>query len=150
MVAVINAAGDPLPVGGDKDTSKEVPPEPKAGRIAPPGLTTTGHPAPFATDILLTGLSDQAPFCIWVFTETTADGTPKARGAGADNRPAVASAADRHRFADIRAGLGGGAAARQRDLQEAGAPHERRQPRAAGVGPSQRGDLPAADLNRDF
>jgi hypothetical protein len=76
VVAVINAAGAPLPVGGNKDTSKEVPPEPKAGRIAPPGLTTTGHPAPFATDILLTGLTDQTPFCIWVFTETTADGRP--------------------------------------------------------------------------
>ena len=77
VVAVINAAGVPLPVGGDKDTSKDVPPEPKAGRIAPPGLTTTGHPAPFATDVLLTGLSEQAPFCIWVFTETTEDGRPK-------------------------------------------------------------------------
>jgi hypothetical protein len=76
VVAVINAAGKPLPVGGDKDTSKEVPPEPKAGRIAPPGLTTTGHPAPFATDILLTGVTDQSSFCIWVFTETTADGRP--------------------------------------------------------------------------
>jgi hypothetical protein len=53
-----------------------VPPEPKAGRIAPPGLTTTGHPAPFATDILLTGLREQTRFCIWVFTETTADGRP--------------------------------------------------------------------------
>jgi len=77
VVAVINAAGDPLPVGGDEDTSKEVPPEPKAGRIAPPGLTTTGHPAPFATDILLTGLREQTRFCIWVFTETTEDGRAK-------------------------------------------------------------------------
>jgi len=76
VVAVINAAGDPLPVGGGEDTSKDVPPEPKAGRIAPPGLDTSGHPAPFATDILLSGLSDQARFCIWVFTETTADGAP--------------------------------------------------------------------------
>ena len=77
VVAVINAAGDPLPVSGEKDTSKEVPPEPKAGRIAPPGLTTTGHPAPFATDILLTGLREQTRFCIWVFTETTEDGRAK-------------------------------------------------------------------------
>src|SRR3990172_4772598 len=77
VVAVINAAGDPLPVSGDKDTSKDVPPEPKAGRIAPSGLTTTGHPAPFATDILLSGLREQTPVCIWVFTETTADGRPK-------------------------------------------------------------------------
>jgi len=77
VVAVINAAGDPLPVSGNKDTSKDVPPEPKAGRIAPPGLTTTGHPAPFATDILLSGLREQTPVCIWVFTETTADGRPK-------------------------------------------------------------------------
>src|SRR3990170_674390 len=77
VVAVFNAAGAPLPVSGNKDTSKEVPPEPKAGRIAPPGLTTTGHPAPFATDILLTGLREQTRFCIWVFTETTEDGRAK-------------------------------------------------------------------------
>ena len=70
VVAIINANGEPI-------LDKDVRPESKAGRIAPPGLTTTGHPAPFATDILLTGLRDQAPFCIWVFTETTDDGRPK-------------------------------------------------------------------------
>jgi len=77
VVAVINAAADPLPVGGGDDTSKEVPPEPKAGRIAPAGLDTSGHPAPFATDILISGLREQTPFCIWVFTETTDEGEPR-------------------------------------------------------------------------
>ena len=70
VVAIINKDGDP-------GVSKDVKPESKAGRIAPPGLETKGHPAPFATDILLTGLKEQAPFCIWVFTETTAEGEPK-------------------------------------------------------------------------
>ena len=77
VVAVINAAGDPLPVSGAKDTSKEVRPESKAGRIAPPGLDTKASPAPFATDILIVGLREQASVCIWVFTETTADGKPR-------------------------------------------------------------------------
>jgi hypothetical protein len=70
VVAIINKDGDPV-------VSKDVKPESKAGRIAPPGLETKGHPAPFATDILLTGLKEQAPFCVWVFTETTAEGEPK-------------------------------------------------------------------------
>ena len=76
-VAIINAAGDPLPVFGNEKTSRDVKPEEKSGRIAPPGLDTSGNPAPFATDILLTDLRDQTPFCIWVFTETTEDGQPK-------------------------------------------------------------------------
>lgn len=70
VVAIINASGDPV-------LDKDVRPESKAGRIAPPGLKTTGHPAPFATDILLTGLTDQTPFCIWVFVETTREGIPR-------------------------------------------------------------------------
>ena len=70
VVAIINKDGDPV-------VSKDVNPESKGGRIAPPGLDTKKNPAPFATDILLTGLREQSPFCIWVFTETTADGTPK-------------------------------------------------------------------------
>jgi len=70
VVAIINKDGDPV-------LSKDVKPESKAGRIAPPGLDTSGNPAPFATDILLTDLREQAPFCIWVFTETTEDGQPK-------------------------------------------------------------------------
>src|SRR3990170_1163154 len=69
VVAIINADGAPI-------LDKDVRPESKAGRIAPPGLDTSGHPAPFATDILLTDLRDQTPFCIWVFTETTDDGRP--------------------------------------------------------------------------
>lgn len=70
VVAIINADGAPI-------LDKDVRPESKAGRIAPPGLDTSGHPAPFATDILLTDLRDQTPFCIWVFTETTEDGQPR-------------------------------------------------------------------------
>lgn len=70
VVAIINANGDPV-------LDKDVRPESKASRIAPPGLDTSGNPAPFATDILLTDLRDQTPFCIWVFTETTEDGQPK-------------------------------------------------------------------------
>src|SRR3989337_3537340 len=52
VVAIINANGEPI-------LDKDVGPESKAGRIAPPGLTTTGHPAPFATDIVLTGRSEE-------------------------------------------------------------------------------------------
>src|SRR3990170_794962 len=69
VVAIINADGAPV-------LDKDVRPESKAGRIAPPGLDTGGHPAPFATDILLTDVRDQTSFCIWVFTETTDDGRP--------------------------------------------------------------------------
>lgn len=70
IVALIDATGAPLP-------EKRVPPESRAGRIAPPGLKITDFTAPFATDILVQGLSAPTPYCIWLFLETTPEGVPK-------------------------------------------------------------------------
>ena len=69
-VALIDASGDPLP-------PLEVPPQPRAGRVAPPGLKITKNTTPFAADLLVDGLSEETPFCIWVFSETTEEGVPK-------------------------------------------------------------------------
>ncbi len=70
IVALVDATGEPL-------LDKDVSPESRAGRIAAPGLTVTDFKAPFATDILVNGLSTATPFCLWVFLETTAEGIPK-------------------------------------------------------------------------
>ncbi len=69
-VALIDAAGDPRP-------PLEVPPQPRVGRVAPPGLEITEHTTPFAADVLVDGLNGETPFCIWVFSETTEEGIPK-------------------------------------------------------------------------
>ena len=54
-----------------------IPAQPRAGRVLPPGLENTANSAPFAADILLSGLAGPTPICVWVYLETTADGTPK-------------------------------------------------------------------------
>jgi hypothetical protein len=76
-VALIDAKGDPIALDGTGSLSKNVAPESRAGRVAPPGLTVTDFTAPFATDMLVQGLSTDTPFCIWVFLETTEEGIPK-------------------------------------------------------------------------
>ena len=76
VVAVIDVNGDPLTLNGD-DTSKGVPPESRAGRIAAPGISVTEFTAPFATDILIEGLRAPTPYCIWVFLATTPEGFPR-------------------------------------------------------------------------
>lgn len=70
IVALVDATGEPL-------LDKDVSPESRAGRIAAPGLKVTDFTAPFATDILVNGLSTATPFCLWVFLETTSEGFPK-------------------------------------------------------------------------
>ncbi len=76
-VALIDAKGDPIALDGAGSISKNVAPESRAGRVAPPGLTVTDFTAPFATDMLVQGLSTDTPFCIWVFLGTTEEGIPK-------------------------------------------------------------------------
>jgi hypothetical protein len=70
VVALVTASGDPLP-------PKTVPPESRAGRIAPGGLKITDYTAPFATDVLVSGLSAATPYCLWVFLSTTEEGIPR-------------------------------------------------------------------------
>lgn len=69
-VALVQANGDPLP-------PLDVPPQPRAGRVAPSGLKVTEFTSPFGADLLVADLRSPTPFCIWVFLETTAEGIPK-------------------------------------------------------------------------
>ena len=69
-VALVQANGDPLP-------PLDVPPQPRAGRVVPSGLTVTEFTSPFGVDLLVSDLRSPTPFCIWVFLETTPEGVPK-------------------------------------------------------------------------
>src|SRR3989304_10275914 len=69
-VALVQANGDPLP-------PLDVPPQPRAGRVAPSGLKGTDFTSPFGVDLLVSDLRSPTPLCLWVFLETTAEGIPK-------------------------------------------------------------------------
>jgi hypothetical protein len=70
VVALVDVQGNPLP-------PLEAPPQPRASRVAPPGLEVTEFTRPFAVDILLSGLETAVPYCLWVFLETTEEGIAK-------------------------------------------------------------------------
>jgi len=71
VVAVVDANGELV------DVMVDVPPQPRAYRALPSGLQNTEFTHPFAVDIILTGLADPKPLCLWVFLETDAEGNPK-------------------------------------------------------------------------
>lgn len=62
IVSLVDAAGNPSP-------TVDVPPQPRTGRVAAPGLTVTDGTAPFGVDLLVSGISSPTPFCVWVFLE---------------------------------------------------------------------------------
>lgn len=67
VVALVDASGDfPMPL--------DAPPQPRANRVAPPGLKVTKYTRPFAVDILVSNLGAETPYCVWVFLETTGEG----------------------------------------------------------------------------
>jgi len=70
VVALVDVEGNPLP-------PLSVPPQPRASRVAPPGLKVTEFTRPFGVDILVSGLETAAPYCLWVFLETTEEGVAK-------------------------------------------------------------------------
>lgn len=72
LVALINK-------DGDVEKTVSVPPQPRVGRVAAPGLKVTDNTRPFGADILTDDLEleEETPFCIWAFVETTESGVPK-------------------------------------------------------------------------
>ena len=70
VVALVDAQGNPLP-------PREAPPQTRANRVAPPGLTVTEFTRPFAVDILLSELEADTSYCLWVFLKTDEAGRPK-------------------------------------------------------------------------
>ncbi len=54
-----------------------VPSQPRAFRALPSGLENTEFSSPFGVDIQITSLAGPTLFCLWVFLDTDAEGTPK-------------------------------------------------------------------------
>jgi hypothetical protein len=55
----------------------DLPPQPRTYRVVPPGLEITEFTRPFAADVVLDPVREPTPICLWVYQETTEDGTPK-------------------------------------------------------------------------
>lgn len=55
----------------------DIPPQPREGRIPPPGLEVTEFTRPFAADLLVPGLGGPTPLCVWVYLKTTPEGVPQ-------------------------------------------------------------------------
>lgn len=69
-VALVNAKQEVLQV-------LDVPPQPRTFRIAPAGMEITEFTRPFGADIVVSNITEPTAICIWVYQETTAEGTPK-------------------------------------------------------------------------
>jgi hypothetical protein len=56
----------------------QVPPQPREFRVPPAGLDITDFTRPFAIDIVIADVSEDTPFCIWVYQDV--DDAGRARG----------------------------------------------------------------------
>lgn len=55
----------------------DLPPQPRIFRIAPPGMQVTEFTQPFAADVVINGVTEPTAYCLWVYLEATASGSPK-------------------------------------------------------------------------
>lgn len=55
----------------------DVPPQPRTFRVAPAGMNITEFTRPFGADIVIQGVKEPTPFCLWVYQQTDERGTPK-------------------------------------------------------------------------
>jgi hypothetical protein len=69
-VAVVNAKQEVTQV-------LDLPPQPREFRIAPGGLQVTEFTQPFAADVIINGITEPTAFCLWIYLEATASGSPK-------------------------------------------------------------------------
>ena len=69
-VAIVNAKQETVQV-------LDLPPQPRTFRIAPPGLEITEFTRPFGADIVISGLNEATPFCLWIYQQTDEQGSPK-------------------------------------------------------------------------
>jgi hypothetical protein len=65
-------------VNADQEVVVElnVPPQPRTHRVPPPDLDITEFARPFEADIFLGDIVEETPLCLWVFSETDAEGQP--------------------------------------------------------------------------
>ena len=69
-VAIVNAKQEVLQV-------LDVPPQPRTFRVPPPELEITEYTKPFAADLVIDNLKEPTSYCLWVYQDTTIEGTPK-------------------------------------------------------------------------
>jgi hypothetical protein len=55
----------------------DLPPQPREYRIAPGGLKVTEFTQPFAADVVINGVTEPTPYCLWLYLEATASGSPR-------------------------------------------------------------------------
>jgi hypothetical protein len=55
----------------------DLPPQPREFRIAPGGMQVTEFTQPFAADVVINGVTEPTAFCLWIYLEATASGSPK-------------------------------------------------------------------------
>lgn len=67
FVAVVDARQSILQIN-------EVPPQPREFRVPPQGLEITDFTRPFAIDIVIPDVTDDTPYCIWVYQSVDEDG----------------------------------------------------------------------------
>jgi len=54
-----------------------LPPQPNTYRLPPTDLERNDNTRPFAADIVITGIKEPTPYCLWIYQETTPEGRPK-------------------------------------------------------------------------
>ena len=54
-----------------------LPPQPNTYRLPPPDLERTDNSRPFGADIVIDGIKEPTPYCLWVYLETTPEGRPR-------------------------------------------------------------------------
>jgi hypothetical protein len=54
-----------------------LPPQPNTYRLPPSGLDRNEFTMPFAADIVIQGIKEPTPYCLWVYLETTPEGRPR-------------------------------------------------------------------------
>lgn len=54
-----------------------LPPQPNTYRLPPPDLERTDNSRPFAADIVIDGVKEPTPYCLWIYLETTPEGRPR-------------------------------------------------------------------------
>jgi hypothetical protein len=66
-------------VNGKQEVTQvlDLPPQPRDFRIAPNGLQITEFTQPFAADVVINGVTEPTPFCLWIYLEATAEGAPR-------------------------------------------------------------------------
>ncbi len=54
-----------------------LPPQPNTYRLPPPDLDRSDDSRPFGADIVIAGIKEPTPYCLWVYLETTPEGRAK-------------------------------------------------------------------------